>query len=109
MLAFPVREMIADPANMVHVSAASVWEIATKRRRRKLAFDGSPVAAITEAGFRPLPILPEDAEDAGNLSWSHTDPFDRLLVAQSLSRGLVLVTADAAIRAFGAVPHLMAR
>ena len=99
---------IADPANRVFVSAVSVWEIAIKRRLGKLPFQGSPSAAIDTNGFYALPILPIDAEAAGELEWNHTDPFDRLLVAQSLRAGLTLVTADSRIHAYAGVAVLQA-
>jgi PIN domain nuclease of toxin-antitoxin system len=89
---------IADPDNRVFVSAASVWEIAIKRRLGKLVFDGSAVRAIGANGFVELPILGADAEAAGALDWDHADPFDRLIVAQARAHGLTLVTADGAIR-----------
>jgi PIN domain nuclease of toxin-antitoxin system len=102
------RAAIANPANVVFVSAASVWEIAIKRRSGKLAFDAPVAAAIAVNGFVELPMLALDAEAAGDLDWRHTDPFDRLLVAQAVSRSLTLVTSDRAIRSFGAVPQLSA-
>ncbi len=108
-LAKRVRELIGDTDNEVFVSAASVWEIAVKRRLRKLEFDGSVVAAISRNGFLPLDISAEDAEEAGGLEWTHPDPFDRLLVAQSLRRQLTLVTADGSIQAFGGLTLLKAR
>ena len=90
---------IVDPGSQILVSAASVWEVAIKRRLGKLAFAGSPSAAISANGFFALPILPIDAEGAGSLSWDHSDPFDRMLVAQAKRAGLTLVTADSLIRA----------
>ncbi len=102
------RRAISDPANQVFVSAASVWEIAVKRRLGKLAFGGSPSAAIGKNGFFELAILPMDAELAGNLDWLHADPFDRLLVAQANRLRATLVTADAVIRAFDPVVTLWA-
>jgi PIN domain nuclease of toxin-antitoxin system len=47
-----------------------------------------------------------DAEQAGDLEWQHTDPFDRLLVAQAIRHGFTLVTADRSIRAFGGVAQV---
>jgi PIN domain nuclease of toxin-antitoxin system len=102
------RKAIADPANSVFISAASVWEIAIKRRLGKLVFQGSASAAIAANGFHELPILPTDAESAGHLAWQHGDPFDRLLVAQAMRGGHVLVTADRTIRGFGSVAQLWA-
>lgn len=102
------RALIADPANHILVSAASIWEIAIKRRLKKLDFHGSAVAAIGANGFHELPILPIDAEHAGALTWRHNDPFDRMLVAQARRLAFTLATADAAIRAFAGVAQIWA-
>jgi PIN domain nuclease of toxin-antitoxin system len=107
-LSADIRALVGDPANQVLVSAASIWEIAIKRRLGKLDFRGSAVAAIGANGFSELPVLPIDAEQAGELAWPHNDPFDRLLVAQAVRRGFTLVTADAAIRAFAQVAQIWA-
>ena len=107
-LGLSARAAIASAANQVFVSAASIWEIAIKARLGKLAFAGSPTAAIDSNGFRALPILPIEAESAGNLAWSHADPFDRILVTQAERRSLTLVTADAAIRDHSALALLWA-
>ena len=100
------KDLIAARENRIFVSAASAWEIAIKRRVGKLSFDGSPAAAIAANGFEALPILPLDAEQAGELAWAHADPFDRLLVAQARRFAATLVTADAAIRGYGTVALL---
>ena len=102
------RALIADPVNQVFVSAASIWEIAIKRRLKKLDFCGSAVAAIGANGFHELPILPADAENAGALEWQHNDPFDRLLVAQARRLTFTLATADAAIRGYPSVAQMWA-
>jgi PIN domain nuclease of toxin-antitoxin system len=103
-----VHAAIEDPGNNIFISAASVWEIAIKRRLGKLVFRGSATTAIAANGLLELPILPSEAEAAGELDWRHTDPFDRILVAQAMHRGLVLVTADETIRAFISGPTLWA-
>ena len=103
------RRAITDPRSRVFVSAASVWEIAIESARGKLRFTGSPAAAIDANGFLPLAISPAHAEAAGTLAWNHTDPFDRMLVAQSLAQPLVLVHADAAIGSYKPVGQLWAR
>jgi PIN domain nuclease of toxin-antitoxin system len=98
----PLREgtrlAIADPANRILVSAVAAWEIAVKRRAHKLVFTGSPIEAIRQNHFFPIAIEPEDGEFAGDLDWDHKDPFDRILVAQAMRRGITLVSADAKIR-----------
>ncbi len=107
-LAEDARKAIEDQRNSVFISAASVWEIAIKRRLGKLVFHGSASAAIGANGFHELPIVSLDAEGAGGLAWQHSDPFDRLLVAQAMRLGLVLLTADHSIRSFGGVAQLPA-
>jgi len=73
-----------------------------------LVFRGSASAAIGAYGFHELPILPVDAQQAGNLAWQHNDPFDRLLVAQAMRLGFALLTADRSVRAFGGVAQIWA-
>lgn len=97
------RSLIADATSRVFVSAASVWEIAIKRRLGKLRFNKSPMAAIEANLFTGLPIDAADAERAGSLAWNHRDPFDRMLVAQCLESSLTLVTCDPAIRTFAGI------
>lgn len=103
------RSAIANPRNQVFVSAVSPWEMAIKARRGKLRYEGSAVAMIEANGFLPLPIDPSHGEAAGSLDWSHLDPFDRMLVAQAQTEGLVLVHADENIRAYEGVSQLWAR
>jgi PIN domain nuclease of toxin-antitoxin system len=93
------RALILRTDHPVYVSAASFWEIAIKRRDRKLSYEGAPRTAAADAGFIELDIDAADAELAGGLDWSHRDPFDRMLLAQCLNRSLTLVTADAKLRA----------
>jgi hypothetical protein len=63
---------------------------------------------LQKNGFHPLPVSGEHAEAAAILPRIHKDPFDRMLIAQSLARNLVLVTSDDFIRQY-AVPQLWAR
>lgn len=101
-----IRALVADPANQVFISAVSIWEIAIKRRLKKLDFRGSAVAAIGANGFHELPILPIDAENAGALAWQHNDPFDHMLVAQARRLTFTLATAEAAIRTYPNVAQI---
>lgn len=103
------RSVIGDPSNKVFVSAATSWEITIKRKKGKLSYSGSPSRAILQNRFLPLPIDPLHAEAAGDLDWDHTDPFDRVLVAQAQSQRIVLVHADRVIADFRTVSQLWAR
>ena len=87
-------DTILDPDNRVHVSAASAWEIETKKRIGKLRFDHAVPEAVAEYQFEPLAINMEHASLAGSLNWDHRDPFDRMIVAQALEGDMILVSAD---------------
>ena len=90
------RRMIGNDANDLVVSAASAWEIATKVRLGRLPDIGADIAAsIAGEGFGRIPITVADAERAGRLPGPHRDPFDRMLVAQAMGRGIPIVSIDA--------------
>lgn len=99
-------EAITDSGNTVGVSSASVWEVEIKKRRGKLQFVHDLLSIATDYGFSMVPISAEDARLAGSLEWDHRDPFDRMLVAQSIERRMTLVTDDAAILAAPGVTAL---
>ena len=75
----------------------------------KLTFASPVTDAIAVNGFSDLPVRAVEAEFAGGLEWDHSDPFDRLLVAQAIMAPFILVTSDNMIREFKAVPQLWAR
>lgn len=99
------RRLIADETNDIAVSAASAWEIATKHRIGRLP-GGEAVALdvagrISDQGFSELPISVSDGERAGRLPGPHRDPFDRMLAAQALSRGLPIISIDGVFDRYG--------
>lgn len=98
-------DLIADPDREIHVSAASIWEIATKSRLGKLQGVGDiavrPGHYLAALGMVSLPISVAHAGRAGLFDVAHRDPFDRMLAAQSLIEGLDLVSVDAALDGFG--------
>jgi PIN domain nuclease of toxin-antitoxin system len=87
-------------ADEVHVSCATVWEIAIKHA---LARGDMPVSAqqalqaFEDAGYGVLAITPGHALAVEALPLLHKDPFDRMLIAQALAEPLHLVTADAVL------------
>jgi PIN domain nuclease of toxin-antitoxin system len=91
------REAIADPGNVVYVSAATAWEIAVKRRAGKLEAPGEIADWIRDDGFSDLAIEVEHAVASAELPEHHRDPFDRLLIAQARLEDLTLVTSDVEI------------
>ncbi|MGH3002460.1 MAG: type II toxin-antitoxin system VapC family toxin [Gaiellaceae bacterium] len=91
------RAAVADSDNIVFVSAATAWEVATKRAAGKLDAPGDFAEWVRQDGFAELPIELGHAVLSAELPPHHRDPFDRILVAQATIDGLTLVTSDAAI------------
>ena len=96
------RAAVKTTRNEVFVSAASGWEIALKRTLGKLEVPPVPESELRQAGFEVLAITFGHAERAGELPLHHRDPFDRMLIAQALARGLRLVTRDSRIKLYEA-------
>ena len=98
------RAAFEDPDNEVFLSAASAWEIAIKSQLGRLPLP-EPAASFVPSqrsahGIDPLPIDEEATLHLAKLPPLHRDPFDRILVAQALVGGLVLVTPDDAVRQY---------
>jgi PIN domain nuclease of toxin-antitoxin system len=94
-------------AELVAVSAASAWEIGLKQAIGKLRGPDDLSAELATNGFTELPVTVAHALAAGALPPHHSDPFDRMLVAQSQLEGLTLVTRDDHLGAYG-IAHLRA-
>lgn len=100
------RRAIAGALDL-SVSAASLWEIATKYRIGKLPeaaplfAAGTLVDALAAASVQVVPVNGYDAETAGSFTAAHGDPFDRMIAAHAIRLGLTLVSNDAALDAFG--------
>jgi PIN domain nuclease of toxin-antitoxin system len=88
------RDAIADPANLVVVSAASAWEISIKKALGKLAAPDDLEQQLQAGGLVPLPISIAHGVAAGQLPRHHEDPFDRMLIAQAFAEGLTIMTRD---------------
>jgi PIN domain nuclease of toxin-antitoxin system len=82
-------QLISEPANEIVVSAVVPWEIAIKWKLGKLILPAQPSIYVPDRmrafGFVPLDITMEHALRVESLPLLHRDPFDRLLVAQSLT------------------------
>ena len=101
----PVRKIIADTRNLILVSAASAWEIATKVRLGKLPAAVDLAADFTghleREGFQMLAISWDHAVRAGLLPGPHKDPFDRMLVAQAQAENLLLLSNEDLFDSYG--------
>jgi len=104
-----VAEVLSKPESEIYVSAATLWEIVIKSQLGKLTLPVSVqifASRLREENLvRTLPVTEAHVYTHTTLSGIHRDPFDRMLVAQSLAEGLVLVTRDPRIRDYG-VPTL---
>ncbi|MGA3047047.1 MAG: type II toxin-antitoxin system VapC family toxin [Terracidiphilus sp.] len=92
---------ILDDADAVFVSAVSFWEIAIKVRVGKLKADiPELLSSLEAANLLELPILARHTPLVSILPLHHTDPFDRLLIAQAMSEPLHLLTADPQLKQY---------
>ena len=95
-----LREVLSNPENTVHVSVASLWEIAIKVRLGKLPFK-TPLEhtpkAIEATGTELLNILAAHVLVLVEPAPATRDPFDRLLLAQCALERMQLVTTDRAL------------
>lgn len=90
-----------ERAESVSVSVATAWEIEIKKATGKLTVPDDLLDQIAAKGFRTVAITGEHAVMAGRLPRLHDDPFDRMLVAQAVVEGLVIVTRDARFAEYG--------
>lgn len=95
------RKHVADRANAVHVSAASIWEIAIKLARGKLKLPADFGDILDHEPFTRLDIGSRHAWATASLPPLHGDPFDRMLVAQCRVEHLTLLTRDRFLRDYG--------
>ena len=95
------RTAIAEPSALVHVSAATIWEIAIKARLGKVNPGMNQLdREIVLNNFVELGISARHAVAAGKPPLHHQDPFDRMLIAQAQLEDLTVVTHDNAFAAY---------
>ena len=92
------RQLFADPANEVYLSAVSAWEIAVKHGLGRLPLPSPPERFIPEQrsqhGIDPLALDEPAVLQLAKLPARHRDPFDRILVCQAIADGLTILTPD---------------
>lgn len=99
-LSVTAREAIAG-ASFVFVSAASAWEIAIKSALGRVRLPRPFSEGVEDSGFVELPIGFQHADAVELLPRHHSDPFDRMLLAQAKVERLVLVTHDRNFEPYG--------
>ena len=98
------RDAIREPANEVYLSVASVWEAVIKYALGKLPLPQAPAEYLPQQReahkIATLPVEESALSHLASFPPLHRDPFDRILLAQTLQGGLTLVTVDGAVRAY---------
>lgn len=106
-LSLTASNFINDPTNELFLSHVSVWEIQVKTTIGKLKSQTTLERRInlaqSKARLLLLPIKLEHIYVLGGLPLHHRDPFDRMLIAQSISEGLPIVSRDSALKQYPVV------
>ena len=91
--------LIEDMANELYFSPVNIWEIELKRTR--LNFEARVLHQnLVHNGYRELAVTTRHVLEIKKLPLLHSDPFDRLLLAQALTEGLFLLTSDEMLRQY---------
>ncbi|ANV83712.1 twitching motility protein PilT [Picosynechococcus sp. PCC 7003] len=92
------RELIEDPNNQRYLSIASLWELSIKVSINKLKLGMSLIDLVEREvkgnDMEVFQINPHHLEKLSQLSFYHKDPFDRLIIAQSLVEDIAIITQD---------------
>lgn len=102
-LSVKAKQLITEPTNRSYVSVASLWEMAIKIRLGSLSFEpgyDNLLTLLEENGFDFLPITFQHTRQLLTLPMHHRDPFDRILIAQSMVEKLLFVSADTNIHQY---------
>ena len=103
------RALMTNPENELLFSVASLWEIAIKRglNRPDFQVDARMLRrGLIDNGYCELPILSKHAVAIDTLPPIHKDPFDRLLIAQAMVEGILLLTDDAIVAQYQGLVRL---
>jgi PIN domain nuclease of toxin-antitoxin system len=97
-LSAAARQAIETEENDIFVSVVSPWELAIKGPREGVRVPEDFEKELTGEGIKLLPVLWHHTDPLKSMTYHHRDPFDRMLVAQALTDGLTIVTADRKLR-----------
>ncbi len=95
------RELYENSDHQMYLSSISAYEIVVKARLGRLELGAPPgefIASVRQKfGIESLPVTEESAFAVERLPPIHTDPFDRLMIAQSIVHAMTIVTPDATV------------
>ena len=98
------RELLLAPENALYFSPASIWEVVIKRGLGRDDFQVDPARLrklLIVNGYTEVSVTSDHALALDILPPLHKDPFDRLLLAQARSEGMLLVSADTQLLRYG--------
>ena len=95
------RSELESRANIIYLSSVSIAEIMIKASLNKLSFDHDAIACAETLGFELLSFSAKDAVLLKDLPFHHRDPFDRMLIVQSIAQNVGLMSDDHAFAAYG--------
>ncbi len=88
------RTELETVVNTIYVSSVSIVELMIKSSLGKLQLNFDPVEIAEKSGFELLDFSAQDAMQLKEMPFHHKDPFDRMLIAQSLARDIAVMTND---------------
>lgn len=100
-LSTAARTAIDETADEVCVSVASIWELGIKRALGKLSLPRGFSRGLAGFGFSIVPVTLQHADASVGLPPLHSDPFDRMLIAQAIVEDLMIVSSDRRIADYG--------
>lgn len=87
-------KVISNSNNICFISSATIWEISIKSALGKLEIPDNFTDILQDEGFSELPVSWKHAAMVRQLPFHHKDPFDRLIIAQTIVEDFTLLTVD---------------
>lgn len=103
-LSAEARSLLLDTSSVLYFSAASIWEIVIKRGLGRDDFKVDPLRLLKQLvinGYEEVAVSSDHALAVEALPPLHKDPFDRILIAQARTEGMLLLTADSQVSLYG--------
>ncbi len=99
-----LNSLIEDENNAIYLSVASLWEMSIKYNLGKLTFATSykefVETEMNQSSINLLEIKLEHFYINATLPLHHRDPFDRLIIAQSIAENISIITVDSAFEKY---------
>ena len=95
------RKLIESLANTIYVSSISITEMMIKASVGKLKVNYDPIVIAEQSGFEFLDWTAKDALMLKDLPFHHKDPFDRMLISQSINNNISIITNDDKFELYG--------